>query len=556
MSLESLPKNLTKRSPFLANPEDYLDSIPLQIRGSKISIPEGDFQIEDQAKRLELLTQYKHIFHFSPPNKIIALFDKATEKELTTFALFGEASISGYRVKEYSGTFIITKNGSTTQIINIAPRLRHRIKSNLDSVNQAMKELLNFHQMLDPTLTLLTPAASSSSLALSREEIFAEVKAINHWPINMLDKFNAACMGGIMESSGIGTQYMVGYDMKQCHLNILKDFPSPANAPLLLKGVDYRKNHLATSIYKVKWTIPQNITERIGYWSSPIPYKTEAGLRKPTGSFIGWYYKDYLDLALWMNKKYDAGIEFKVIDSYVFLDSKPSYPFRDHMESIHGLSKFSPKLFPNIEIKALYNTLAGSSKSIRRVIDPKTLAEKQVTSTFFSPVIYGFVLSRQNCLDYTRGITKKAIALKIDATEEPMRSEEEGFYHLKGEGLGTFLTQYLKTTESSRKSLWREAIEASAGLPFIEVLQDFYPSIKYLRDPYNLNPEKYLKLGKRYTRVIKIKPSYGGNRQGPPISDVSMLLDDWYQSHYTEDEPESINHSLLKIEKFQEFFPK
>jgi len=385
-----------------------------------------------------------------------------------------------------------------------------------------------------------------------QEEILSGIRAMNKAPYSMLDKYLQACIGGVMESSGIGSRDMVGYDMKACHLNILKDFPNTADA-IFIPGARYDKSQLATSIYQVKWNIPDNIEERLGYWSRPIPFHTEFGITKPTGIFIGWYYKDYLDLVEMLNRDYNAGIEYKVLDSITFMSNSPSYLFEPYMKELESMIKIANKLYPNIETKHFYNTISGSSKSIRRKVD-RDLNEVQNTSILFAPQIYGFTLARQNCLNYIRGIKHNALALKIDATEETKRSEEEGFYRFKGEGSGFFLNPYLKSTESNKRKLWKEATLNSVGLPYVVIIEEYYVGLSQLTSDDFKNIKLGGELGRKYSARKFIKPKYGGNREGETIEDVRVLLEEWFPSKYGKGQPEKISHNLMNLPSRKELY--
>lgn len=367
-------------------------------------------------------------------------------------------------------------------------------------------------------------------------------------PKLILDKFYTACLGGIMESTGIGTRYMAGFDMQFCHGNLLKKYPGTADS-LLVPNVPYKPYHLQTSVYKVAWDIPKDIDSKLKI--RPIPKREEYGLSKPTGKWTDWYYKGWIDLAEILNEEFDAGIKYKVVESYAYINRKPIYPFAEYMHELELVKRIASKLYPNLSVKFYYATLPGSSKSIRTVINAN-LSTSEKTSRFFAPTVYGYTLTEQNKINYLRFVRNQGIALKIDATEEENIHEEDGLYVFKGAGKGTFLNQYLKSTKSNNNVLWKDVIEASRDLPHVLINQDFYPSIKELTNPFKPNDYK-LKLGRRYTKQKKLKPSYGTNRVGPKIDHVGELLENWLESEYGQN-PEPIDYSLMRFDKYKEFF--
>ena len=276
-----------------------------------------------------------------------------------------------------------------------------------------------------------------------------------------------------------------------------------------------------------------------------MPVKTESGIKYPNGNIVGWYYKDYLDLLNWLN------IDFKIIDSIQFL-GEGNYPFKHYVSFISALIKIFESQYPDLEYKHLYSTIAGSCKSIYRNITTE-LSEVQIASRTFNPLIYGFVLSRQNTEVYKQALESDADAIKMDAIACGAKPELIGLYdyQLKGSGLSTYLTPALKSVPNG-KSLYKDYIRRDQDKPYVTIEVNTWNSLQnYIGDSLT-NPSSPVPLGQKFRRTIIIKPHYG-SRRGKPIQRVGELLDAWLMSSPS-DRSNPENYGLLKLEEYKDRF--
>ena len=328
-----------------------------------------------------------------------------------------------------------------------------------------------------------------------------------------------------MESSGLGAQFQVHYDLTKAHLNILKDYPGLRDTTWT-QGLPYTEKALSTSVYQVK----TEISKRFKY--NPLPTKRDTKIFYPDGRIVGWYFKDYVELLKYLK------IPHKILDSIQFF-GQPTYPFREYMTYVTAVCKIFVDKYPNLEPKHLYATIAGSTKSIYRNLG-EALNEVQTASRTFNPLVYGFVLSRQNTRIYLDALKTDAASIKIDSIACNHREILPEDYKLKSEGESLYLTPNLKSYPGGNK-IYKDAVRKNINLEYVTIeLNSWNGLITALSDT---NPPE-VNLGKKYKKLLRLKPNYG-NREGQRIQKVGDLLEAWFPS--TPANLETLSHSNSNI---------
>jgi len=516
----SLPSNFRPTYLYADKPLDISNWTALHIRwedGLVIETKDGELRHPELEYLINFINQYSVVFTYSPPGKIDLLLSPCNSEQLMALSMFNEIDIGFQKIKKFRETLIF--NG--TPIFNLLPFSSVYRRDSLASIDKLAREIIESRGETLGLYSLSSGASEARAWMLADDAILDEIILSKKLKLESLDKFDSACFGGRMESAGIGTQYQFHYDLIKAHLNILRNYPG-------LRGTTWTRgyhafktfdNSLPHSIYKIQAKIPEN-----KYKFYPLPVKTASGIKYPSGTIVGWYFKDYVYLLE------ELGIPFKVIDSLQFF-GQPEYPFRKYMDFLKGYMAYMNNRYPGLETKHLYATLAGSTKAIFRSLT-KELAEVQQASKCFDPLVYGFVLSRQNVELYLDAIKTDAEAIKIDALGTPVKQRLGKNYKLKGQGLTTYITPALKSMPSGEKGIYKRAIELCSDKPVCVIqYHDWRGLNSFTSDSIDLVhlDNAAVGLGQKYKRYMTIKPTYG-NRKGPEIKRVGILLNSWMTS--------------------------
>lgn len=524
------PINLSYWSPLLIT--------PLEDNKVKVETKDGSFIPKTMDEVVQNLSRYSCLFTYSPPGRDDAIFNPLSYGELTVLCKLGKLEINGQELKKVKTTIRIGK----TYIFNLISQTKtmHQPMDSLETINQVAKEVIESRSEVG-LYNLSSPAAEGRAMMLQDEAIFQEILLSKRLKTENLDKFNAACYGGRMESAGLGSQYQFHLDMVKAHLNILKEYPGLSGTEWV-RGSDTRHfdKALPSSIYYIKTTIPDR-----KYKFNPLPVRRESGIKFPTGDIKGeWYFKDYITL---LNNQH---IPLKILDSIQFFGT-PTYPFRNYMSFVSAMLKLFELNHPDLECKHLYATIAGSCKSIYKKIE-KDFHQQHLASRIFDPLVYGFVLSRQNVNLYLDALKTNAEAIKMDSIATHQRHDLGPTYKIKSEGITTYLTPSLKSIPEGGKTLYKTAIKKCKGMDHVSIVVNQWNSLQsYLGDSFTQDPTA-LPLGGKFQMVYTIKPTYG-NRIGIPIKNVGELLQSWLVSTPA-DKATDQNFGLLKLEDYWERF--
>jgi len=552
--LISLPKNLKTQFLFEEKELNLDNWTPLIIYNTpkqlKIETKDGVFKPKTADNLFDLLSSYTCIFTYTPPGLNDSLLAQLSHTDLTTLALFRTLETERHIIKKHRYLLVVDK----TPVINLIGFTRNYIAlDSFDGLYNLCQKIIESRQSTFGLYNLSSPASEARSLMTNTDSIVDEILLSRKLKLHNLDVFNAACYGGRMESSGIGTEYQYHYDLIKAHLNILKHYPGVRDVAWVRGQSMYFDKALPHSVYKIKTEIPTHLKY------NPLPVRTEAGIKYPSGPIPpNWYYKDYLLLLEYLK------IPFKILDSVQFI-GKPTYPLRGLVSFISATIKYFEAFYPELEYKHLYATIAGSTKSIYRSLT-KELGEQQLASRTYDPLIYGFTLARQNVYLLKSAYETNAEAIKIDsiATEKPFKrltisSKEELFgkdltFKLKDQGMSTYLTPALKSLPHNDRSLYRQAIIDSHDLRHVILEVSMWSTLEaFLSESLDSLPST--ELGQKYKRQITIPPSYG-NRTGPPVRKIGDLLGGWNVSKPDPDInaiPESDVY-LAKLEHYAELF--
>lgn len=497
MKLISLPKNLKISFLYEDKEIDLSNYTPMVIdntNGLIIETKRGKFKPKSLKDIVDSLSKYSCIFTYNPPGENDSLLSLLTEEQLCELNLFGKISVDNVEIRKMKTSMSI--NGAP--IFNLIGLTKTHKDKDLDSINLLIQQVLSSRGTFG-VYNLSSGASEARALITQFDEIRDDISLSHRLKLENLDKFNSACYGGRMESSGLGTTFQSHWDMVKAHLNILKDYPGIRDTTWT-RSMLYLDSALPTSIYLIKTDIPRK------FKYNPLPVKTESGIKYPNGTIVGWYYKDYLELLQFLR------IPFKVLDSIQLLGDE-THPFKNYIGFIRGLIKLFESEYPNLEYKHLYSTVAGSCKSIYRNITEE-LREVQVSGRTFNPLIYGFILARQNTEVYKQAIKSDADAIKMDAIACGTKPDLTGNYEyqLKGSGLSTYLTPALKSVPNGT-TLYKDYIRKDRDKAYITVEVNTWNSLQnYIQDNLD-NVSSQVPLGQKFRRTIIIKPHYG-NRKG------------------------------------------
>lgn len=496
--------DITNWTPLLVDYNDYLT----------LETKDGKFKFKKVDKLIEFITRYSVCFCYLPPGKadlILSLFD---EVELAGINLLGEIEYKEVKIKRIKNNIQF----DSTPVINLIPYTNIAVQPTYENIHNLCLDIINSRKETFGLYNLSTPAAEARALFLKSDPAKDEILLARRLGIDKLDLVNAACYGGRMESSGLGTQHQYHYDLSKAHLNFLTNYPGLRDTRWVVNSSKFIQEALPNSIYRIAVKVPRL------FKYNPLPIRVENNIKYPEGNIRGqWYSKPYIDLLI----KYN--IPFKILSSIQFVGN-PTYPFREITTVIRGISTLIEDKYPHLETKHLYATLTGSTKSIYRDITD-VYSEQQIAGRCFNPLVYSYVMSMQNTKIFEDAIETDAEAIKIDsiATNKLVpRLENEG-YKLKDYGISTYLTPSLKSLPQTGKSIYRDAIKQYRDLPYILVQVNCWNSLSgYMGESYDEGSPK-LALGEQYVRNIKLKPNYG-NRSGRKVKRVGELLDAWLMS--------------------------
>jgi len=535
----SLPSNLRRTYLYQDKPINLDNWTVMTVEWHNrlvVETKDGKLRPENNEQLFKFLSQYSVIFVYLPPGKLDILLSLCSLEELMALSLFNEVEVDGFRLRRYRDSIIV----QTTPIYNIISLTKYYGKDNIDAIHKTACDIISSRQKLMGLYSLNSGASEARAWMLQDKAIFDDIMLSRKLKLDNIDKFNSACFGGRMESSGIGTQFQYHYDLIKAHLNILKDYPGLRNVQWIRGGHNYRNfdSALPHSIYQIIADVPED-----RYMFYPLPIKTDAGIKYPPGKIKAkWYFKEYLELLV------DLGISFKIIDSIQFF-GEPEYPFRNYMNYVEVCIKYMKSEYPMLETKHLYATVAGSMKAIFRSLS-KELAEVQMASRCFNPVAYGFILTRQNIKVYRDALKTGATSLKVDAIATPNKSNVDDSYKLKCQGPTSYLTPALKTLPNGQKILYRQAMSRYEDSPFITVQFSAWRSLESFTSDVLLTEDELeeldhdVGLGHKFTRYLTLHPTYG-NRQGPQIERVGQLLDNWYESNPNNSVAESDSFNIM-----------
>lgn len=538
LTLISLPSNLRLSYLYDDKRADLSNWTAMVINTEgKLTIETKDGLIKPKsAKKLfDYLSKYSVIFTYCHPGKLDGIFRLLGEQELTKLALFGKTEVEGHFIRRYSTSVILNH----TPVYNLIGFTKKYSGETYEDINRLVNRILQSRNNVGIEIYNLSSGASEArSLMLQDELVRNEILFSRKLGISNIDKFNSSCYGGRMESSGLGTSWQYHYDLIKAHLKILSEYPGISDTTWL-KGMPISENALPISIYQIK----AKVNKKFRY--NPLPARVEGRICYPKGEITGWYFKDYIDLLKWLK------IPFRVLDSLQFFGDG-TYPFKELCGYIRGICKIFEKNYPELEAKHFYATLAGSTKAIYRSLS-RDKDEIQIAIRSFDPIIYGFVLSRQNTKLFRDTIENNAEGIKIDSIgckEKAILGEE---YKLSDYGSSTYLTPALKSLPHNERDIYREAIIRCRNLDHIIIELNSWNGLdSMMSDSIFGAGVPDVDLGEKFKKVFKIKPSHG-NRTGKPIKRVGDLLDFWFPS--TPNNSGVVeNYSLLKLETMKEKF--
>lgn len=524
--MNGLPSNFKFSYTKTPKERDYSKSSPLVFyeRSGKVAIEvdKGTFLCKTQGEIFKILTEYDNLFAYYPPYKNLLLLSLTPDSKLSELNLLGKTFIDGYRVSYMKGKLII----GNTLIVNVA-EFYNKVCKSLDEVRLAVKEMFDCrHELGLPPVSLFSPATEARELLLLQDSMFEDIISAKALPRYMLGQANLACKGGRMMSLGIGSGNFIDYDMVMAHNEALQRYPGINNIkPLHIPGYD--GSDLDTSIYLINTNISKT-------WDpSPLRIRTDnsIGLKPAYGNITDWYFKPYLDLLLLLN------IEFKVVDAYRW-KGEPEYPVRAYMKYLKGAVKLAEARYPNVVVKPLYSTIAGSSKGMWIEVT-NDLSEITRSSQTFNPWLYGFALAWVDTTTYLEALKCNAQGLFIDGfiTKDRMH-KPSGLFKAKSDGVTFLITPYAKVTPNNGREIYHELAEESRNNTKIVAQIPRYTS---LEDYFNATPDnpsiRYL--GRKYWSPANIIPRYGESRTGKKVKSVGEILDNWLESRPGEGKPDT-----------------
>lgn len=542
----SLPQNL-KVKPVYQIPDLDISNYTCLIihnhvekyykRTTTFETTHGSFTPTTQQEILEFLSQFTCVLTYCIPGKTDSLLYLLEDKDLHHLALFNSLEYLHFTISKYQDTIYIINNNTNlkTNIINIAPYTKKYVTENLANLEVVASTLIQSRKDLG-FINFTRPATEARSLILQDEAVRDElILAGFQFGLRNLDLFNAACYGGRMETSGLGTDWHYHEDMTKAHLYALMDYPGLRGCRWLGGSHTFLEisKALPHSIFKIKTHIPPN-----KYFFNPLPVRTSAGIKYPSGDIIGWYYLDYLSM---LDKLH---IPYKILDSYILIKEKgeePAYPLRNTMKYILTCCKLFDNMYPSLEIKHLYSMIAGCTKAIYRTTNLE-LAEIQVAGQCFNPIIYGFVQARINTTVYLAAIETDARAIKVDAIATPQKTLNNKAFKTKDEGLTTYINPYIKTHPRDPNKTYIEALETYKDQDYILINTPSCQRLSSFIDS-NVNcvsksPNYHYPLGCEFFRRYKIKPNHGC-REGPEINKMGHLLQSFFCSKPSNDRVQS-----------------
>jgi len=453
---------------------------------------------------LDFICEELHSFCSCTQGEFDSLLKCFSKQQLVELQLTGQLQHKKSHLFYYFGALRIRRGIENYYLWNISHFLR------LDFPSDKIPEigtvfLFELSRLSLPYLSFSTPASYSRKFLELDPGVQEELRYCHRLSTQLLALFYNHSYGPRMESAGIGTESMYHYDKVRSHLNLMREQKSLIGARRVSSTTYHEESDYG--IYKVTANIPKK------YKFNPLPTKSnEDNIFYPSGKLTGWYPKPYIDLLEELN------IKFKVHNAIEFTCREHSTPYQPWADAVEKLLEKSSEL---IELKILYSSAVGSSRSLYDSLSIKTGELQHRARSCFNPILYSNLMAQQNVGVWKAALSSDAEAIRVDAisTKKRIKSPEFGM-KLKTDGETTFLTPHYKSYPGYE--YWWEQIDRCRDKEGVEVSYE-------LRFPLRLAAYDPRALGRKITATRIIKPLYGA-RDGEKIDKVGKLLDKWYPS--------------------------
>jgi len=489
---------------------DFSDRMPIFISTSTngfptIETPDGIFKPDSEKELLTFLKTHHNFFTCCNQGELDSLFSFLTPDSLYELSTLGNCGV--YR--SYPSAISIKFGKSSHIVWNLEPFL-NVTPNNLDQLDMLMTYLLKFYSENNiPLITLWSLGTVARNFFLSYPAIREEIRAVRQLPKQLLKHFHSSCLGQRHETDRLGSEEQFHYDMVKAHLNIIKTAPSKVGLkqPLKLAYPD-----AVYGSYLVKVTIPNKLK------FSPTCVRNNNNTKNYYihGPITSILQKPQLDSLV------NQGLNVKILDSYELVGT-PTYYTTFWAEDIKKILK--SKASKILNLKFLYNSIAGNSISTFETVDKITGELYWEANQIYDPLLYGYTTGKVNSsiLDLAYKLGENARALRADeiSSSIPIKPIPEGF-KAKLPGTTTYLNNLLKSLPDGSTLPWNDYIRQFRDKPYMEFPINHIVTIKS-------SPILGKRPGTLFESIKRIIPNHGC-RVGTVPTKVGSLLDRIYPS--------------------------